>query len=326
MLPNMLPLTQAQAGVWYAQRLDPANPIYTIAEYVEISGTVDPQAFEHALRQVVTEADALRVRIEETDGAATQVVESEVDWQLSVVDLTAVPDPHVAALDWMRRAQSHPVDPAAGVPFAFALLHVAVDRVIWFQRYHHAVLDGLGMSLIEQRVAAVYTAHVTGTEAGAPVLAPLARLVDAEAGYRAGPDFAADRAYWARELADAPSPVTLGDGQPGMPARLAKHTTHLGPDEVGRDPRPGKGSGDQLARGAGRRARHVPVPADRRRRRRARHAGGRPARPGHPRRARHGLEHRAAAAAAAGVADGRRAVVAHRKAAAGRGAPPAVPV
>ncbi|HEX2133793.1 MAG TPA: amino acid adenylation domain-containing protein [Actinophytocola sp.] len=232
MVPNTLPLTQAQAGVWYAQRLDPANPIYTIAEYVEIAGTVDPPTFERALRQVVAEADALRVRIVEADGAASQVVQSEVDWQLSVVDMTAQADPRAAATDWMRRAQSQPVDPAAGVPFAFALLHLAPGRVIWFQRYHHAVLDGLGMSLIEQRVAAVYTAFATGTDPGESPLAPLRLLVDAESAYRTGDDFTADRDYWATELADAPNPVTLGEGQPGMPASLTKHTTHLGADEV----------------------------------------------------------------------------------------------
>jgi amino acid adenylation domain-containing protein/non-ribosomal peptide synthase protein (TIGR01720 family) len=236
MLPNTLPLTQAQAGVWYAQRLDPTNPIYTIAEYVEIAGTVDPQAFERALRQVVAEADALRAVIVEHDGAATQTIQSEVDFQLSVVDLAAEPDPHAAAREWMRRAQSHPIDPAGGVPFEFALLRLAADRVIWFQRYHHAVLDGLGMSLIERRVAAVYTALVTGADApdtpDATAFGSLRGLLDAEAGYRAGPDIAGDRAYWAEELDGAPSPVTLGEGRPSMPARLARHTTHLGPDEL----------------------------------------------------------------------------------------------
>jgi amino acid adenylation domain-containing protein/non-ribosomal peptide synthase protein (TIGR01720 family) len=231
MLPNTLPLTHAQAGVWYAQRLDPANPIYTIAEYVEISGTVDPQAFERALCQVVAEADALRTVVVETDGAPAQTVQAEVDWRLSVVDLTAEPDPRAAALEWMRRAQSHPIDLAGGVPFAFALLRVGAGEVIWSQRYHHAVLDGLGMSLIERRVAEVYTALVTATVAP-PTFAPLRDLLDAEAGYRSGAAIEADRAYWAGELAGAPSPVTLGSARPGMPATLARRTIHLGPDEL----------------------------------------------------------------------------------------------
>jgi len=231
MLPNTLPLTHAQAGVWYAQRLDPANPIYTIAEYVEISGVVDPQAFERALRQVVAEAEALRATVVEADGHATQAVAAEVDWRLSVVDLSAETDPRAAALEWMRRAQAQPIDVAGGVPFAFALLRVGADEVVWFQRYHHAVLDGLGMSLIEQRVAAVYTALVTGADA-TPTFAPLTDLLDAEDTYRSGTDIEADRAYWADELAGAPSPVTLGSGRPGMPATLARRTIHLGPDEL----------------------------------------------------------------------------------------------
>ena len=33
-----LPLSAAQAGIWFAQALDRANPIYNTSEYVEIHG------------------------------------------------------------------------------------------------------------------------------------------------------------------------------------------------------------------------------------------------------------------------------------------------
>ena len=32
----------------------------------------------------------------------------------------------------------------------------------WYSRYHHLVLDGVGLALVAQRVADVYTAYVDG--------------------------------------------------------------------------------------------------------------------------------------------------------------------
>ena len=35
------PLTEAQSGLWFAQRLDPANPIFNTAHYLDIRGDLD---------------------------------------------------------------------------------------------------------------------------------------------------------------------------------------------------------------------------------------------------------------------------------------------
>lgn len=42
-------LTGAQTGIWFAQRLDPDNPIYNTAEYIEINGPINIALFEEAL-------------------------------------------------------------------------------------------------------------------------------------------------------------------------------------------------------------------------------------------------------------------------------------
>ena len=51
------PLTEAQSGLWFAQRLDPANPIFNTAHYLDIRGDLDVEAFHAAVDQM---ADVLR--------------------------------------------------------------------------------------------------------------------------------------------------------------------------------------------------------------------------------------------------------------------------
>lgn len=56
------PLSGAQSGIWFAQQLDPDNPIFNTGEYIDIRGPVDPDRFETAVRQAVMEAEALHAR------------------------------------------------------------------------------------------------------------------------------------------------------------------------------------------------------------------------------------------------------------------------
>ncbi|RCK12961.1 hypothetical protein DT075_06980 [Bacillus licheniformis] len=62
---NRKPLSGAQAGIWFAQQLDPENPIYNTAEYVEIKGPLDQELFEKALRHVIKEAESFHARFGE---------------------------------------------------------------------------------------------------------------------------------------------------------------------------------------------------------------------------------------------------------------------
>ncbi len=50
------PLTEAQAGAWYAQMLSPQTSLYNVAGYIDIAGPIQAAQFEQALRQVVAEA------------------------------------------------------------------------------------------------------------------------------------------------------------------------------------------------------------------------------------------------------------------------------
>ena len=64
-----LPLSAAQLGVWFAHKIDPANPIYNIGQSIEIHGPVDPSLFNAAVTEAVVDTEAYRVRfIEEIDG------------------------------------------------------------------------------------------------------------------------------------------------------------------------------------------------------------------------------------------------------------------
>ncbi|WLQ46682.1 amino acid adenylation domain-containing protein [Streptomyces poriferorum] len=231
---TVLPLTAAQSGMWYAQSLDPLSPAQNTAECLEIDGPLDQELFAGALRQVIAETDALRVRVEDGPEGPRQAVALSAELPLTVHDLRDVPDADGQAEAWMRADLAEPCDLAAGPLFRHALFRVGQERWLWYQRIHHLVMDGFGYSLLVRRTAEVYSALVRGQDPGPRTFGTLAGLVAQDAAYRSSEAFAADRAHWSDAFADRPEAPRLA-GRGALPSRtFLRRTAHLGPEATDR--------------------------------------------------------------------------------------------
>ncbi|WP_110495011.1 non-ribosomal peptide synthetase [Amycolatopsis antarctica] len=211
-----LPLTAAQAGVWFGQRLDRSSPAYNTAEYVEIHGELDERAFTEALRSTLAEADIFSVRFGEDGDVPWQHTGAAAPPGLSIMDLTGAVDPDRRAREWMDADLAVAADLEGGTLATEALLRVGARRYLWYQRCHHILLDGYGFTIVARRVAERYTALDAGAEPPANPFRPLADLVTEDAAYRESPAYAADRRFWADRMADRPDPAS--PARPAAPA------------------------------------------------------------------------------------------------------------
>ncbi|MFD7257551.1 amino acid adenylation domain-containing protein [Streptomyces sp. NPDC059874] len=225
-------LTAAQAGIWFAQQLDPENPIYNAAEYIDIRGAVDSGVFERALRRLVHESEALRMRVVEDDEGLWQSADPDPEWTLEQPDMRGEADPEAAAERWMRQALAEPVDPRRDLLFRFALLRVDDRRTFWFYRYHHVTVDGFAVALLTRRAAELYTAFAEGREPEPSGFATVADLVASDAAYRASERFTADREFWREKLTGCPEPVSLSAHKPAMPQGLVRRSEFLAKDSL----------------------------------------------------------------------------------------------
>jgi pristinamycin I synthase-2 len=188
-----LPLTAAQLGIWFAQARDPHSPVFNTGEYVELTGGLDADRFEAALRATVARTDALRLRFHtDAEGTVTQSVADDVPFTLHRVDVSAEDDPAAAADAWMRDVIARPLDVTCGRPlFTQALFTLGPGRHRWFQHVHHLLLDGYGFRLVAERVAAAYRAGAEAGDAGPGGAEPgdtepgIRDLLAAEADWRA---------------------------------------------------------------------------------------------------------------------------------------------
>ncbi|WP_083864210.1 non-ribosomal peptide synthetase [Nocardia exalbida] len=228
-----LPTTQAQHEIWLTHQLHPSSLIHRFGGYFLIDGPIDPTLMDRACRQVMCEAESLRTRFAQPDHTLYQYVADRPARTLQVFDFSTDPDPIGRAEDWMRSELSDPRRPEVGGLVTFALFKLAADRNAWYQGYHHIVMDGVGYTLIAQRVADLYSAYSAGRLPSPSRFESLAALVDAENMYRNSDRYRADRDYWRGRLDGSPEPATLADRNTRSPvSSVIRHTGYLDTDTV----------------------------------------------------------------------------------------------
>ncbi|MGE0783502.1 amino acid adenylation domain-containing protein, partial [Mycolicibacterium sp.] len=221
-----LPLTRGQLDIWLAHQTGRFGTGWQLGLFVKIRGPVQRDPLEWAIRRVMKEAEPVRAAFFEQDG---QVFQKPIDHPDVVLDfhdfsgsVTALQD----AYDIAATIQRTPM-PLTGPLFRFALFRIRPDEHVWFTCCHHLVIDGFGVSLVGHRIAAVYSAVVSGAPIPPPFFGTLADLVNSELEYEASQDYSGDEQYWSANLPDGdpaepPPPGEAGDepAAPPTPVRL----------------------------------------------------------------------------------------------------------
>ncbi|QQM54174.1 non-ribosomal peptide synthetase [Rhodococcus pyridinivorans] len=211
-----LPLTAAQAGMWFAQTIDPSNATLVTGHFLEIDGAMDPDVLARAVHTVFDESAGLRARIAVVDEVPVQFPGAHPAPEIEVTDLTADADPRRTAVDTMRAILRVPMDSTAEAGIGARVFVLGPDRVLLFLRAHHALLDVYGYSLVERRIVAVYTALVRGEDVPPATFGSVEQVVAEDEEYRSGERIVADRDFWTETLHGAPD--ALGLAETAVPA------------------------------------------------------------------------------------------------------------
>ncbi|ROP35963.1 non-ribosomal peptide synthetase [Saccharothrix texasensis] len=187
--PDEVPLSYAQARLWFIDQLEGAGASYNVPHTVRLRGGLDVGALHAALTDVVRRHESLRTVFPSIDGVPQQVVRpaADVALPLPVLDLAeSEVDGAVTA------AAREAFDLTAELPVRASLLRVAEDDHVLLLVLHHIAGDGWSMGPLLGDLTDAYTARLDGR---APDWAPL-------------PVQYADYALWQRELLGDPDDPT----------------------------------------------------------------------------------------------------------------------
>jgi len=175
----------------------PDSPVFNIGQALWFDAAVDPDAFAAAWAQTWSDAHVLRSCFDDRDGEVTVTTpDRSAPWD--VVDLSGQPDPEAGARAAMRTELDVPQSLTGDGLVGSTLFRLGPDRWVWHLRIHHILIDAYGLSLVSKRVAAVYTASITGLVCPESNFASLVEVIEASA--RDDDAIAADREYWTRTV------------------------------------------------------------------------------------------------------------------------------
>ncbi|MCX4863848.1 MULTISPECIES: non-ribosomal peptide synthase/polyketide synthase [unclassified Streptomyces] len=191
---GVVPLSFAQARVWFAAEIDPEGTEYNTGGAVRIRGPLDVTALESALGALVVRHESLRTTFATVDGQGVQVIHPANPVTLPVREAT---DEEAAAA--VRAELETPFDLSTGPLLRPLLLRTAEDEHLLVLSMHHIVTDGWSVNVLTRELAALY--------AGEPLPELPVQYADYAVWQRrtlTGPVLDEGLAYWREQLAGAP--------------------------------------------------------------------------------------------------------------------------
>lgn len=226
---RMLPLVSTQLGIWLADQIDRRGNTYVIAHAVELDGPIAIDLLADAVAFGLAEADTVGARFFSDEAGTWQVLPeagAPAGARLEHLDLSGAADPAAAAQALMAEDIAEDL-PASGTrPLCRQVLmrlapEGAPPRWLWYQRYHHLMLDGFSFTALTRRIAEIYTARTEGRPAGPSPFTGAAAAVEEHYAYIASPACGRDRSFWGAYCRDLPPPCDLSARFGAGPAEAA---------------------------------------------------------------------------------------------------------
>ncbi|MFC4121522.1 non-ribosomal peptide synthetase/type I polyketide synthase [Nonomuraea zeae] len=146
--PGPVPVSFIQRRMWFIDQVH-GSAAYAVATALDLRGELDAERLHDALRGLVRRHESLRTVFRAPDGEPVQVVLPEIDTPLPVEDC----DDAERALS---RAVAEPFDLAHGPLFRARLLRLAPGHHVLSLVFHHIIVDGWTITMLENELAALY--------------------------------------------------------------------------------------------------------------------------------------------------------------------------
>lgn len=161
-----LPLSSAQASMWFMQQLAPHTALYNNPAALLLEGELDRTRMDGAIRQLMSRHSLLRAMAETHNGQPVLAVPQAVSSPalLTIVPLPSVDDNNaLQALINQRAAQPMLLTP--GTPLCrFELLTIDNARSVLLIHLHHIISDGWSKGVLLRELQAAYNGESTAQE------------------------------------------------------------------------------------------------------------------------------------------------------------------
>ncbi|MCP6760177.1 MAG: amino acid adenylation domain-containing protein [Fischerella sp. CENA71] len=212
-----LPLSFAQARLWFLDQLEGENCVYNVPFFWQISGFLNIAVLEQALTEIIQRHEVLRTSFSIVDESPIQVIHAHPQLKLQVLDWRQVPKEHQLskARQLATEELQQPFDLSNPPLLRVKLLQLAEQSHLLLLVIHHIVCDGWSMDIFRRELFALYTAFCNGESSPLPEL-PLqyADFAHWQRQWLQGEVLQTQLNYWQKQLADVPPLLELPTDKP----------------------------------------------------------------------------------------------------------------
>lgn len=203
------PISDAQAGIWFAHQLDTTSASYNMGEYVEIKNSMNVALFIESIKQVVKETDSLHMKYGEDANGPWQQLQEPNHIEVQYIDISQMQSAKEEAIQLMKSDLHRRVDLRKDDVYKQIVLKIDSKHYLWYQRIHHIAMDAYGFSLLTNRVAHIYSSKVAQKQYKQTPWNPFYKVLEEEEIYKESDQYIEDGNYWIDRYQHLPEPETL---------------------------------------------------------------------------------------------------------------------
>jgi len=207
-----IPLTPGQERLWFLFQLEGPHPRYNLPIGMRLRGNLNRDALIGGLNEVMRRHQVLRMNFVESEGLPRAVIAEGRTFPIEDRDASHLDAAALAEI--VAEEAARPFDLGEDSLLRGRLLVLGPDDYLLLITMHHIVADGWSMNILIREWAEAYSAIL---EDRRPRLEPLVLQVPDVAHWQRGvlgSQLEAERAYWQRQLAGAPTFLPLPTDRP----------------------------------------------------------------------------------------------------------------
>jgi amino acid adenylation domain-containing protein len=224
-----IPLSFAQARLWFLDQLQPNSAFYNIPFALRLSGQLNIAALQSSINEIIRRHEALRTNFTTQEGQPVAVIAATLNCQLQVVNLL-----HIRESDLQIKAQRL-ASVEANRPFNLdrepllrsMVLQLGETEYVLLFTMHHIISDGWSLGVFTRELTELYKAFCTGIT---PVLPSLpvqyADFALWQRQWLQGEKLEAQLDYWKQQLNDAPALLELPTDRPRQAVQTYRGRYH----------------------------------------------------------------------------------------------------
>ena len=209
-----LPLTDAQKAIWALTQLgENASRAYHESSTMDIPGPFDVTAIRQSLQELVNRHEALRI-VFGPEGDF-QYVQPEMKIDVPLVDFSHLDEASREAQkkEWLTQEVQRNFDLTRGPLIRAAIVKLEAHHHLLVLTIHHIVSDGWSNGIVQNELAALYTAAVQGVPHNLPEVVQFSDYISSQASEQRS-EFSQAESYWLDQYRDSVPVLALPADKP----------------------------------------------------------------------------------------------------------------